>query len=145
MVSLVLFVLPVKITCMYLEIALTTLFVKVRTDDPDIDMVKFFRLINNDYDETLVNLPSHSISFMWGDEFMNSEKVFHNGNYTIREVIQDDLLLIVNMNSVVDSLLVNLPRLLRFKLGIMSELKRSIVRDKIIDCLGSKFEANHNK
>lgn len=143
LVSLVLFFLPIRFTCMYLEIALTTLFVTVRTDDPDIDMVKFFNLVNSDYDKSLVDLPSCNICLMWGDEFMNKVMVFHNGRYTIKEVIRDDLLLLHNANSVVDSLLVNLPSLLRFKLGILSELKRAIFRDRIIDFLGSKLDINY--
>lgn len=138
--SLVLLIAGTKITYLFLEVALTALFVKTRNEGVDIDMVKFFRLVQNDYDEDIVALPYHNVNLIWSNEFLDSSKTFRDGEYTIREVINNNELLENNLERVIDSMLVNLPKLIKFRLGVSSEIKRSMVRDDIVDMIGRKFD-----
>lgn len=140
-ISLVLFILPVKMSYMFLEVALPLLLVKTRNKKAsDIDMVKFFKLVNSNYNESIVDLPYYSVSYIWPEEYLDSKGSFTAGKNTVREVITDNKLLKNNITRLVDSMLSNLPFLMRIKLGLGSEIKRKELRNEIVRHLESKIK-----
>lgn len=137
--SIVLYILPVRSSYLFLEIATTTFLVRTIKCNPDIDMVKFFRLINNNYTDGDIGLPAYSSGLIWDSEFLDSEKVFSTGTSTMREVIKDKELLKANLDRVVDSMLVNLPFLMRNRMGINSEIGRGSIRRELVSYLMRKL------
>lgn len=149
MISLLLFVMPTKIVLIFLEVSLTVMLVRVRGVTRDtIDMNKFFKLVNSSYNESLIELPYYSIEYIWPKEFLDSERPFISGKKSIREILIDVSLLKSNAKRVVDSMLLNLPFLMRVRLGLGSETKRREIRNEMVKLLekrmGSLIENNHN-
>lgn len=140
MISLMLFLLPVKITFMFLEVSLTVMLMKVRGISHDaINMANFFKLVNSNYNESLVDLPYYSIEYIWPNEFLDSKKSFSNGKKSIREILSDPVLLKSNANRIVDSMLVTMPFLMRVRLGLGSEKRRREIRKAMVELLERKI------
>lgn len=140
MISLMLFLLPAKITFMFLEVSLTVMLMKVRGISHNaIDMAKFFKLVNSNYNGSLVDLPYYSIEYIWPKDFFDSERTFTSGKKSIREILSDESLLKKNTNRVVDSMLLNMPFLMRVRIGLGSEKRRKEIRNAMVAFLDKKI------
>lgn len=139
LLSIILFILPVKAICMYLEISLSILFVKIRSDKEEVDLVRFFKLVNNDYSDNMIELPNCTLQVIWSENLLNREYEFETGKFTLLEIMRDRCLLGKHIERVVDIMLLSMPFLMKLKLGMGSELKRSYLRKEVVDYLHRKF------
>lgn len=137
----VLFILPVRVSCMFLEVSLSVLILKSRSKTcSQIDMVNFFKLVKNDYNDHVVSLPNYTLDFMWSEDMLSKTYVFETGEHSLVEILQDRQLLGTNIERLIDILLNKLPFMMRVKVGAVSETKRSILRKDIMRVLIRKFE-----
>lgn len=138
---LVLFILPIKCCHWFIEISFSILILKSRSRVcTTVDMVKFFKLVNNDYNSHIVSLPNYTLNFMWSDVMLNKTYSFETGEHSLMDVMRSRQLLSVNIERFIDILLKRLPFLMRVKLGLDSETRRDVLRREIKTCLNRKFE-----
>lgn len=138
--SILLFPLPCRKTFLFLEVSLSSLVVKTRADDRHpIDMVNFYKLVNNNYSEHVVNLPEYTLEVMWSNDLLDKKREFATGRHSLRDVLRNRDLMARNTYSIVDIVLGNLPYLMKVKLGLASDKTKNVVREEVVQYLNRKF------
>lgn len=76
-------------------------------------------------DDDLLVLPEQTCKWYWSDEILNTEIEDITGNkYRLCQALADNHLFLMNRTKIIDTLMDNLPTLVKFKLGYSDPINR---------------------
>lgn len=136
-------VLPVKVTKVFLELSITLLITELRgrsNVEQCFDTDKFAKLLNTSYNKDILALPSYTLSWFWTEEALNQTIELREGNYSVRQSLVEENLLRHNLGTVANTIMGQLPLLMRVKLGLKDTRQRLSVRHELISILNQGLQ-----
>lgn len=135
------FILPKKVSRIFVEISIYTLFLKVRSLDPHprIDLDKLNRLLGRNYSPECVALPSYTLSWFWPEDYLDTQVQLHTGACSLREALVDDEIVKRNLSTITLELVERLPSSLRYKLGLGNKLTNIKFKNNLINMLSAEL------
>ena len=126
------FILPRKLTETFLRISVVLVLKETNKQDErgimNVDRFRNFLTVN--YEEDVVALPNYTLDWFWGDDFLDKTLVVRGRELKICDALSDGEIIRQNIGLISDSLISELPLLLRIKLGMFHGKNRSYFRVK---------------
>lgn len=134
----VFFCLPQKLTKVFVSLSIVTMILKLRDRDLHNEsnlLVRIEGLLKINLCESILVLPDQTLTWFWGPGVLGKRLQVGDKNMSLYEVLLDGPSLLHNRNQVLDLLLENLPRSIRYKLKLSEVKNRLAVKHNIIGAL----------
>lgn len=142
--TLILFlILPVKVTKIFLELSIAVLITDLRGEqslEKCFNVDNFSKLLNTTYDKDILALPTYTLSWFWTDESLSKTINLQEGRFSIKETLQRNDLLKHNLGTVTNSIMAQLPYLMKVKLGLKDNRARLSVRHELMAVLNQGLQ-----
>lgn len=129
------FILPKRITNVFISLSLISLIFNVRNSSfvsDSIAVSRVGRMLRIHLDESVLLLPEQTCKWYWDDTLLDSRILnTPKGDFTVRELIQDNRMFIHNRHLVLNCLLNSLPRSLFMKLNLTEIGNRLTIKHNV--------------
>lgn len=133
------FLLPVKITNVFVSLSLLSLIFSLREENLGDDkdrLDRLSRMLNVHVDKGILLLPTKTMNWYWTDEVMNTMIMTVKGNQrTVKEILADNDLFMYNRNTVTNYLLDTLPKSISVKLALNVPQNRMNIKHNLTSVL----------
>jgi hypothetical protein len=80
-------------------------------------------------------LPQYTVHWFWKEEFLNDTIVIDKEKITIREALSKNEILFKHLRYIIETLLNNIPKLLKYKLKLSNQRERLVVKHNVMNLL----------
>lgn len=132
------FVLPVKITNVFVSLSIISLIMKLRKLDPGQNQTlvnKIGELLKIKLSEDIFLLPQQTFSWYWTPTVLNTHLHFDGEEWTLSQLLSDRESFMKHRNTVMNILLDSLPSAIKLKLGLYSLQNRMEMKHRIISVI----------
>lgn len=133
-------ILPRKVTKIFVSLSIIAIIYKVKSisvSDKPFDSKKFTRLLHVGFNEDIMTLPTYCTNWFWTEDILCKTYCIDNKILTFREIIEDDELLYPNIRFVVDTLLLYIPKSIKYKLRLSEVKNRLRIKHNVIGLLSN--------
>jgi hypothetical protein len=130
--------LPRKVSNIFVSLSIVSLIYDVRKLDMKehpVDNDKFKSLLQITFNEDIMLLPQYTVHWFWKEEFLNDTIVIDKEKITIREALSKNEILFKHLRYIIETLLNNIPKLLKYKLKLSNQRERLVVKHNVMNLL----------
>lgn len=132
------FVLPVKITNVFVSLSIISLIMKLRELDPGKNKAlisKIGELLKIKLSDDIFLLPQQTFDWYWSTEVLNTRLRFDDQDWTVAQLLASRESFIKHRNVVMNILLDNLPSAIKLKLGLYNLSNRLEIKHRIVSAM----------
>ena len=134
----ILFCLPESMVLIFLELSISSLFIKSKGFDK-VNMDKFFSVVHNkNYGKDANNLPNFVFDSIWTESFLTKPINFNGEFWSVIEVLNNRDLFYKNRREVIDLVLNELPNEIKTKLGLFMKSRCREIRESVLVHIDAK-------
>jgi uncharacterized protein YlzI (FlbEa/FlbD family) len=138
-IALLLFlILPKKLCAIFTNLSILALIYELRNiefSEEFMDKEKLENLFNIYINEKILIFPKVTITIFWSDKILQKEIMINGHKLTIKEAIEKDEYFYRYKSTIVNNLIKNLPRIIRFKLDLDDRYTRNLFKNNLLQAL----------
>jgi len=132
------FILPVKITNVFVSLSIVSLILKLRELDPTSNerlVKKLGEVLKMNISPDTFLLPQQTFDWYWSPAVLNTPLDFEGRRWTVAELLSDRDSFLKHRNTVMNILLDSLPSAIKIKLGLYANENRLSLKHKIVSAI----------
>lgn len=118
--------LPVRILRIYLSLSVIALFSNIKNIPFSIDSInkeKLSQLLKITFNEEILIIPGYTFIWLWKEDLLNEIIAVNGQQFLFKDFIINDKLFLAHTHLVIDKIIERLPKVFKFKLGLLNKKK----------------------
>lgn len=115
--------LPVRILKIYITLSLIALFSNIKNIPFTINNLnkeKLSSLLKITFNEDILIIPGYTFVWLWKEDLLNEIIEINGQQFLFKDFILNDKLFLAHTHMVIDKIIDKLPRIFKFKLGLLN-------------------------